>query len=224
MIDKLLKNYRIKNTLAIAFVLLVLISSFTISYINYKINKNVLYQDIDQKLKTVALSTKFILGDDFLDRAIEANSISKEEDKKNILILSEFINSLDIEYVYTMIKKDGEMYFTSSSAKNNEIESDKMTRYFDKYDEATKTLLGVVKKKQIIYEESTDKWGTFRTVFISDKTKNGKFYVIGADIKIDLITEKLDKFIINIILIQLFVLLMLLIFAFYFIKISKKEL
>ena len=224
MIDKLLKNYRIKNTLAILFVLLVLISSFTISYINYQSNKSILYQNIDQKLKTVALSTKFILGDDFFARATKSNAISDKEDHENILKLSEFINNLDVEYVYSMVKKDDAMYFTSSSAKNDEIEANTMSKYFDKYDEATKILLEVVKKKQIIYEESTDKWGTFRTVFISDKTKDGKSYVIGADIKIDLIKEKLDKFMVNIIWIQLVVLLMLLVFAFYFMKISKKEL
>ncbi len=224
MIDELLKNYRIKNTLAIVFVLLVLISSFTISYINYQSNKNILYHDIDQKLKTVALSTKFILGDDFFDKAIESDSISEEEDKQNILKLSKFINNLDVEYVYTMIKKDDKIYFTSSSAKDDELKTDNMTKYFDKYDEATKLLLNISEKKQIAYEESTDKWGSFRTVFISDKTKNGQSYIIGADIKIDLIKEKLNQFVTNIILVQSIILLVLLVFAFYFIKISKQEL
>ena len=224
MVNKLLKNYHIKKTLAILFLILVLLSSIANSYINYTTNKSVLYENIDQKLKTAALGIELILDDDFFDKAINKKSITSNEDKENILKISKFTNILDVEYVYTMFQKDKKIYFTSSSATDKELQTQEMTRYFDYYEEATDILLNLVKYNKLEYEESTDKWGTFRTILIPRKTKNGVSYIIGADIKIDLIQEDLDKFLYKIIITQLIILLFVLMFSLLFIKISKKEL
>jgi len=224
MVNKLLKNYRIKKTLAILFLMLVLISSITNSYINYETNKSILYENIDQKLKMAALSLELILGEDFFNKAINKNSITDKEDKKNILKISKLTDVLDVEYIYTMFQKDKKIYFTSSSATQEELQTQEMTKYFDYYDEATDVLLNLLKYNKIEYEKSTDKWGTFRTILIPRKTKKGISYIIGADIRIDLIQHKLDEFLHKIILTQLIILVFVLMFSLLFIKVSKKEL
>ena len=224
MIESLLRNYYIKNSIAIGFVILVLFSSIINSYINYYYNKNILYTNIDNRLENTALNTNMFLDDSFYDRAILKGAISDSEDMQNILTLSKFVNNLEIEYLYTMVKKDNKIYFTSSSATNSEINTSNMTRYYDEYEEATDLLLDVIKNGKKVYEESSDKWGTFRTIFIPLKTKKGNDYIIGADIKIDFINQKLDDFIRDIITTQVFIILILLILGFYFIKISRREL
>jgi len=224
MIESLLRNYYIKNSIATGFVLLVLFSSIINSYINYQYNKSILYNNIDNRLQSTALSIKMFLDNSFYDRAIKKDAISNSEDIKNILMLSKFVNNFDIEYIYTMIKKDNKIYFTSSSATNNEINTSNMTRYYDEYKEATKVLLNVIENGKIVYEESSDKWGTFRTIFIPLKTAKGNNYIVGADIKIDFINQKLNSFIKDIIITQLIIIFILIILGVYFIKISRKEL
>jgi len=224
MIEQLLRNYRIKNILAFMFGLLVLVSSLTNSYMNYKTNKDVLYKAIDKTLKSAALNAEFVLGEDFFDKAINKDSITTKDDLKNISKLSKIANISEVAYIYTMFQKDTKIYFTSSSVTEEDVKKDKVTRYFDIYDEATPLLLNLLKNNKIAYEESTDEWGTFRTVLIPRKTNKGTPYILGADIKIDFIQQELDKFVENIIITQLGIICLLMILAFYFFKISKREL
>ena len=75
MIERLIKNYKLKNNIAISFVLLVLISSLVTSYINYKHNKQILYKNIDKQLLTSAYTMKLLLDDNFFDKAIQNSKI-----------------------------------------------------------------------------------------------------------------------------------------------------
>jgi len=224
MINRLLRNYKLKNGLAIGFVLLVLLSSIINSYTNYVTNKDILYKEIDKELQSAAANSGLLLGEAFFQKAVTANAISHKEDMQNIKKLSLFAKNAMVEYVYAMIQKNDKIYFISSSAKDDEINTEDMTRYFDQYDEATPVLKNVLKNNKIIYETSTDKWGTFRTVFIPMTTTQGNKYILGADVKIDFIKKKLDQFVNKIIVRQLIIILILMIFAYYFVQISRKEL
>ncbi|MEA3316291.1 MAG: hypothetical protein U9Q30_10565, partial [Campylobacterota bacterium] len=225
MIEKLLKNYYKKIAIVVAIVTLLLVSSVLNLYLNYNDDKKSLYLNIDKILQTTANDTKLYLGDDFFNRAIDKDSISENEDMKNIINLSKFTNKINnVEYVYTMTQKDGVIYFTSSSATQEEIEDKDLSYYFDSYDEATPLLKNVLKNNKVVYEEATDKWGTFRTVFIPYTTKKGTKYIVGADIKIDFIQQQLNRYIINSIKALGVLVIILTILIFFFIKISKREL
>ena len=202
------------------FVLLGMMINF---YLIYENNRSLLHTHIDKTLKESAHNANLLFNETFHDRALHREDISKEEDQKNIAKLSLFTNNLDITYIYTMIEREGKIYFTSSSALKNEIESKEETHYFDEYDEATPLLKNVLQEQKIVYEESTDKWGTFRTIFIPMKSKKGTPYIIGADIKIDFIQTQLEKILIESLRIQLILFLILVGLAWYFMRLSKTE-
>jgi signal transduction histidine kinase len=223
IINKFAQNYAKKNGIIIGLILLGIISSFAYLDVTYTYNKEMLYKDVDKLLKTTALSASLMLDDSFYERAQRKEGISKEEDMKNIKYLSQLTDKSDIEYVYVMIEKKGKIYFITSSALAEEMGTEDMTRFLDGYDEATPLLRNVLKTNQISYEESTDKWGTFRTVFLPLKTKNGYDYIVGADIKVDFIQERLNKYLFIMGLLQMFIFTLLAIFGYYFYKLSKKE-
>jgi len=178
MKDILFKNSRLKSIIAILFALLVFFSSIINFYIDYKTEKTLLYTYTDCKLKSAALNTALLLGDNFFDRAIEKDSILPEEDIKNIYKLSKLAKNSTVIYVYSMIEKNGDIFFTSSSATDKELRENSFTRYFDKYEEATDKLKNIFVNKQLFYEESTDRWGTFRSVLIPMQTLKGTPYII----------------------------------------------
>ena len=191
---------------------------------NYDNNKKTLYANVDEKLKNSAVSANILLGEDFHDRAKLSGSISKDEDMSNILKLSTLSKDIEVEYVYSLIQKeDGEMYFTSASATQDEIDNNKVTRYFDPYDEASSGLKSVLKNNKIVYEKITDRWGTFRSAFIPFTAKNGSSYIVCADMRIDYIEETLYTQIKSSIIMQLVILFILSILSFYFLRITKKE-
>ncbi len=223
--DTYLKNYRTKNSLLIAiiFVFFVFLGSIINSYLNYTMNRDILYQNIDKTLKNNALNVDLLLSKDFHERAHLKNSISPEEDTLNTLSLSRLTNNTEIEYIYSMIQIEGEIFFTSSSATNKELAKNDVTAYFDLYDEATPLLTTLLQKNEIAYEESEDKWGVFRTIFIPMKSKNGSPYILGADIKIDFIETTLDTYMQKILISQSITLFLLIVLTFFFIKISRVE-
>jgi len=225
MIEKLLKNYYIKTSIVIGIVILLLAVTTSLLYIKYNEDKNKFYSNIDKILETTANDVDIYLGDNFHNKAISEDAISKKEDMSNIIKLSKFANKINnIEYVYTMIKKDNKIYFTSSSATSEDILNNEFTQYFDHYEEATDVLLNVIENNKVVYEESTDQWGTFRSVFIPAITDNGTQYILGADIKIDFIETQLNKFLYSALEYLSLLIIILSIFIYFFIKISKEEL
>ncbi|MDD2828077.1 MAG: EAL domain-containing protein [Sulfuricurvum sp.] len=164
------------------------------NYYEYQQNKIELYRQIDEKLLTSAEGAALVLSTDFYERAIDASSISKSEDERNIERLSRFAKAMKVVYVYTMIQKNGKIYFTSSSATDEERKSGiNLTRYFDNYDDASDTLKNVFRTHTKQFAEYTDKWGTFRSIFLPMKNQKGETYVIGADVRIDTINHILNE-------------------------------
>lgn len=148
---------------------------------------------IDQKLlKATELVAKF-LTPDFHDRATDSLSITPEEDWKNIMALTSYARQFDVSFVYTLIIKNGKAYFTSCSTTPDEIKHKTTARYFTEYPEASKELLNIIHTKKIIYETTTDRWGSFRTVLVPAYSPTGNFYVIGADIDLKEINAFLRK-------------------------------
>lgn len=180
-----------RKYLIIAFILFI-IAVGTLSYYEYSQIKAKLYRQIDEKLVAAATGARVILTDDFFNRATAAKAVSPIQDIENINRLSLFAATQHVQYVYTMIIWKGKIYFTSSSATDEERHTGtNLTRYFDVYDDASSALYQAFHTRQMKFSEYTDKWGTFRSVFIPMKTASGKGFVAAADIKIDTINKEI---------------------------------
>jgi len=180
----------------------VLLGTFTIfvlgiiffSYSEYQHHKATLYKQIDERLLVSANTMDTILTPKFHDRALEATSIPETEYNQDIDRLSELAKSMQVIYLYTLIQKNGKIYFTASSATDEERKTGvNLTHYFEHYDDASDELKKVFQTHQKSYDEYTDKWGTFRSVFLPMKSPNGNTYVIAADIQIDAINKQLQE-------------------------------
>jgi len=223
MINTMIKNYRKKRFIIISFFVILFLMSMINTYINYQNSKNIIYKDIDSKLYTTAMSINLMLNDTFFDKAVSKNAISNKNDTNNIDKLSKYINKTDITYLYTMILKDGKIYFTLSSATKSDRDHGMVTKYFDEYEDASEKLLHIFDKGKIFYENTTDKWGTFRSILIPRETKKGTKYIIGADIKIDDINKKLYHSLVSLIGVEGLIAIILFLLFYYFNKISNEE-
>ncbi len=179
------------------------------SYYEYQQNKIKLYQQIDEKLLASAKGATLMLPSDFYDRALNRAAVSGTEYEDHLDRLSQFAKSQKVVYVYMMIQRNDKIYFTASSATDEERKTGiNLTRYFDSYDDADDALINVFQTHQTAFAEYTDKWGTFRSVFLPIKTPGGHEYVVAADIKIDTIKKLLNKEALSL-LIRLFIVIAL---------------
>lgn len=189
------------------------------SYVSSKKN---LLKRLDKKLIFVASNIKHVLPRKFHDIAIDKDAISNELNIKNSKKLSQYIRNTNIIYVYTLIRKDNNTYFTSSSNTDTEVENNDLTAYFENYSEASEKTIAAFDKNTPTFDTATDRWGTFRSVFIPFYSPNGNLYIAGADIDTSIINKQLNNFFWNSFIISgIFVILVL---PFFFIQIfAKKE-
>lgn len=163
-------------------------------YNGYHNESMMLRASIDKELIQAAKSVEIILENDFHSKLINKNSVSPEEDMKNIKRLSKYTAMTEIDYIYSFILDGDIVRFASSSATQEELDSNEgLSHYFDKYDSVTEKLKNSFHENQINFEEEEDEWGKFRSVLISLKTSNGEIFVVGADMQIDFISKKLNE-------------------------------
>lgn len=184
------------NDLLVSFTIffIFMVGIVLFSYFSYTAEKTMLYEQVDTRLRAMANIQTLLLEPDFHDRALNASAISKAEDLQNIDRLSNLTNLSEIKYVYSLIEKEGKVYFTSSSATDEERRSGKnLTRYFDHYDDVSPAIAKAMIENKTIFIEATDKWGTFRSIIIPMVTPMGNHYTLCADISISHISNILYK-------------------------------
>ena len=223
MTQTLLKTYRKKRTFILFFFTALILISFFNSYINYTETRDLLYKQIDQELQSAAMNVPLLIGESYFDKAVNKGAVSSQEDIENIKKLSKFAKRSHIDYVYAMTIQNGKVFFILSSATTKELRQSTMTRYFDTYNEASEKLRNIFQSNTPFYEETTDSWGTFRSVLIPQTTENGTRYILGADMRIDHIKSILSGTLNHIILVQTLVAMTLLALLYYFTYLFKEE-
>ncbi|MEH6357713.1 MAG: EAL domain-containing protein [Pseudomonadales bacterium] len=152
---------------------------------NYVSEKDRLYRSLDAQLNTAAASLPLLLPDNFHHQAMQSGDLSSQQSLELVLKLSDFSRIRDVIYIYTLVLRGDNVYFTASSASDEEIETgDGITYYFDHYDDVDPGVFDVFRSEQKAYLEYTDQWGALRSVFIPLRSSDGTLYVVAADIEI----------------------------------------
>lgn len=139
---------------------------------------------IDDRLRTAAREMPSLLADDFHDRATSANSISREEDLSNLDILSSHARLGGFAYLYTYILKNDQIFFTSSSFDDEDIQEGTVSYYWTPYPEGDQAYFDALNASEPVFVTASDRWGTFRTILVPSHAKNGQKYVVGIDMDI----------------------------------------
>ncbi len=161
------------------------------TYWNYHNDKKNLMNEVDNQLYSVAINIKNILPKPFLNKIQNPTSISNVEDWNNIKLLTQFASTSNIDFLYTLIKKEDKVYFTSCSTNNNELNSNNFIKYWTEYKYTSNILYNSFDNNSAVYETNTDNWGQFRSVFIPYKTSNGQTIILGADYDYTRINKKI---------------------------------
>jgi methyl-accepting chemotaxis protein len=183
-------------------------------YIN---NKENLKTQIDDKLKTVALSVKPMM-DRYNDEINGSGSITPQRYMDILKELSSYANSVGVEYVYSMVQKDGKIYFTTSSAKEEEMKKESYSKFYEEYKDASEGLKKAFASKKPEFDEYSDEWGSHRSYFVPFKTASGKEYTVGIDVSLASTDKALNKLLIYTLIVGAIVNIITVIFAYFLFK------
>ena len=212
-----------KQKLFYSFIILLILLASLFTFYQYEMQKKFFYKCIDDKLKNVAYSGAFLLGDTLNNRDFNTTQISSQQNKKNALLLSKLTDENDVKFVYTMIKHKGKIYFTSSSITKEQYKNNFYIPYLLEYKGATPKLKASFENHQSYFGEATDEYGTFRSIIMPRKTKDGYWYLIGADIDVSFVKKQLHSMLFDYILAFAIFLAGLILFIQMFKKITDEE-
>ncbi|MRR33105.1 methyl-accepting chemotaxis protein [bacterium] len=193
---------KLSHKLFVAITALNLLTIAAFTYFTYTNEKKTILQGIDSKLIASGQGIKVAL-DSFHARVRNPASISPDDYRKQLDALTEFARTAGINYAYSVMLKDGSVVFTLSSYTPEELEKGELTTFLEPYEDAPEGLKTALVKNRITYDQYTDKWGSFRSVFIPVRLPNGVGYAIGIDVGLDEISNILRKTLVSCLLIGL---------------------
>lgn len=167
-----------------------LMAVFILVVQSYFSTKSALIKHLDSDLLNSAETAQFLLPPNFHHREMLQEGITSEVDALNRNRLSRQVKIMGIKHIYTMIMVDNKIIFTSSSATDKELATNKNGTHFgDIFNEATPTLAHVFKSKHIV---TGDIFGAYHSVYLPLHSKDGMLYVIAADVDLVRIDKQLQ--------------------------------
>lgn len=190
----LLKDIVMNKKVIIIVMFFVYLAGVVINTVyQHKHNKAEVLKSIDRQLGWAAAGTSMMLGENFHNKEF-LDRLTKEQYFEIMRRISKYNDKMGTAYVYSFIKRDDKVLFVSTSYKANEWGENKFDEDFLKeYKDATNLLKATFLNEKISFEESSDKWGTFRSILIPFQSSDGTTYVIGADLDITNIQDKLQQ-------------------------------
>ncbi len=182
--------------------LIIVITTIAFGLYSYQQQRSDLIDSIDARLITAAYGLK-LHSDNYHDQFKSNLSIDATTYLTLLKRQSNFSKSSKINYAYTMMLKDGDIVFTSDSPLDEEYLDESYTHFLDKYEDASDGLKKAINENTIQYDEYSDSWGSFRSIFLPTQSLNGTPYIIGIDIELSSIYSALNLTILKILAIGL---------------------
>ncbi len=104
-----------------------------------------------------------------------------ERDAEVVRLLSRIAADQGVRFLYTVVVRDGAVRFSASSATPEELVQGDWARCGDPYDDHPPEVLVAAAGAAPVFADYTDRWGTFRSVFLAQRAADGTAWVAGVD-------------------------------------------
>ena len=212
---------KVKHKIFLLMLVLVILITSIFAYLNYLTERNAIMKGIDDKLYTSAIMVEALLGDNYHSQIVDSTSVSKNEFDEIVDQFNKLCIELDLEYIWSLMKINDKIVFTSSTSPDKDVNNQKHANFFEPhsnpefYYEAFST-------QKLQYRTITDKWGDLKVVLIPFEDSKGRPYIIGASMKLSSINKILKRTILNSLLLSLALLPLGLLFSYFFANILSK--
>ena len=212
----------LKLKFAIAFLIALMCFIAWNNIYKYNEYRNLIYQDIDHLLYSTAIVGSELLGADYHNNLTSKNSISAADQIKNERYMNIIANTSKVHYVYAVYNDRGIFRISTSSNTPDDYQKNDISNYYDPYPEASPALKNAFKTHKLTHEEYSDKWGTFRSVYIPLQSSNGTWYVMCSDIDLEYVTKLLNHALWKFLITPFLLLFLLSGLGFYYMRLSVK--
>lgn len=167
-------------------------------YIWYYISVQNRKDTIDSKLMYAASNIENLLPKDFHNKKMEKDDYYFDKLYRVFTRMDIEAKKMGVDYIYTFIKKNNEIYYTSLSGNDEEVREDSNAYYFhplkNTNDSSYNIISSIFDNPRIEFVDSKDQWGEYHSVFMPKTSGDGTFYISGADISKKNMYMELSKF------------------------------
>lgn len=185
------RRFGLKPQLLLLLLVLNLVSATVYTIVLYTIDRSEILAGIDGRLQAAAYAVREIIPDGYHRRISGARSIPSREYREIQQRLSRFANASGFIYVYTYMKFGNQIRTVATSATPREIANGAQTPFFTLYDTAPETLYRSFADGRVRFDEYSDSFGRFRSIYMPVATAGGPVHVIGADIDLARLDQRL---------------------------------
>ncbi|MCB6182183.1 methyl-accepting chemotaxis protein [Leeia sp. TBRC 13508] len=181
----MLKRLRLQTRILCVLVLMNLLTIIAFGSYALFAKFNDLRSEMNARLVAAAHAVPLILGDDFLHRVRDPKGVPQAEYLQVVNKLGNYARDVGLKFAYTMEVKDGKVYYLNDGATKEDTDKDNYAKHLEAYEDASPMVVEADKSGAAQFDEYTDKFGTFRSVFLPMKTSAGEGYVVGIDVTVD---------------------------------------
>jgi len=154
-------------------------------------DQEALRTDNDARLLTAAQSIKFIHTTDFHDRALSSDSVPPDEHQMNTASLFGFAREIGSPTLYTLVERQGRLYYTSSSSIRMGRDKLPQRPYFEPFPDPPEPLLEALERSQpLVFSQSKDA-REYRIATVPELSPQGRRYLSCATASMDALRSSL---------------------------------
>lgn len=187
------RRFGLKLQLLLLLFALNLVAAISYSVVLYNINRAEIIAGIDGRLRTAAHAVREIIPADYHQRVTGPKSISPAEFDVLQGRLSRFADASGLVYAYTYMRFGAEIYTVATSATPSEVLNGQATPFFTLYDTAPRPLYRSFDDGRIRFDQYSDSFGDFRSIYVPVRAGDGRQYVIGADVDLAMVSQRLQQ-------------------------------
>ena len=175
--------WSLKSKVRLAFVFVSLLTIGVYTALNIRAAHLSAVGAIDARLDAAARGYLYVVGTEFHDTLKPKAEVTTDESRAMSKRITDYSKTQKLPFVYSFVEHEGKIVFAQSSLTEEELADGKTDYYLADYDNkaAMEKLREVFKSKKTDALEYTDKFGSFRTLYVPINGPKGRFFVVAAD-------------------------------------------
>ncbi|VXC97677.1 Methyl-accepting chemotaxis protein [Pseudomonas sp. 8Z] len=189
-----------KILLAFTLVNLISIAAF-IGYAQYA-KAHDIREQVDNRLRAAAHAVPRLLGNDYLERSRTTDGLREGEYMAQLSSMGGFVQDVDLKFAYTLlVDASGRSFYLSDAASAQEIAEGSYGNHLEEYSDASPAVAQAARTGQAQFDEYTDSYGNFRSIFLPMRTASGQPYVVGVDVTLSSLDQAIHDSLYSLLLI-----------------------
>jgi sigma-B regulation protein RsbU (phosphoserine phosphatase) len=185
------RRFGLRPQLLLLLFVLNLVAAIAYSTMLYSVERRQIIAGIDDKLTTAVHAVREMIPEGYHQRIAGPNSIAPAEFNALQAQLSRFADRSGLVYVYSYMRFGPSIYTVATSATVKELRGGTETHFFSRYDTAPRKLYQSFDDGLVRFDEYQDSFGRFRSIYLPERSADGRIHVIGADVELASLDQRL---------------------------------